>query len=54
MSGAAANMASATLALILAVTIPEPAIAVSKLMGMVSPAFGDRGPVTINIAFAPR
>ena len=28
--------------------------AVSKLIGIVSPAFGDRGPATTSIAFAPR
>ena len=42
------------LPLMLAATMPEPAIAVSKLIGIVSPAFGDRGPVTTSIAFAPR
>ena len=54
LSGTAAKSAFATALLMLAATMPEPAIAVSKLMGMVSPAFGDRGPVTISIAFAPR
>ena len=38
----------------LAATMPEPASAVSKLIGIVSPAFGDRGPVTTSSALAPR
>jgi len=48
------SIASATFALMLAATIPEPAIAVSNVMGIVSPAFGECGPVTTIIAFAPR
>ena len=43
----------ATAPLMLAATMPDPASAVSKVIGMVSPAFGDRGPVTTSIAFAP-
>ncbi len=38
----------------LAATMPEPASAVSKLIGIVSPALGERGPVTTSSALAPR
>jgi hypothetical protein len=38
----------------LSATIPEPASAVSNVIGTSSPAFGERGPVTTSIAFAPR
>ena len=54
LSGMAAKIAFATSALMLAAAMPDPASAVSKLMGIVSPALGDRGPVTTSIAFAPR
>ena len=37
----------------LAATMPDPASAVSKVIGTSSPAFGERGPVTTSIAFAP-
>ena len=47
------KMALPTLPLMLAATIPEPASAVSKLIGIVSPAFGERGPVTTSMALAP-
>ena len=38
----------------LAATSPEPAIAVSKLIGTTVPAFGEFGPVTTIIPLAPR
>jgi hypothetical protein len=46
-------MALPTLPPMLAATMPEPASAVSKLIGIVSPAFGERGPVTTSMALAP-
>ena len=49
-----AKIASAALPLMLAATMPEPASAVSKVIGTVCPAFGDRGPVTTSSALAPR
>ena len=50
---AAANILSAVAPLIVTATMPEPAIAVSNVIGASSPAFGDRGPVTTIMAFAP-
>ena len=49
-----ASNASATRAPTLAATMPEPDSAVSRLIGIVSPAFGEFGPLTTRSAFAPR
>ena len=51
---AAANNASDTARPTLAAGMPEPASAVSKVIGIVSPALGERGPVTTISARAPR
>ncbi len=48
------KIACATASLMLAAAMPDPASAVSKLMGIVSPAFGECGPVTTSSPFAPR
>ncbi len=49
-----AKSASATAPLMLAAGMPEPARAVSNDIGIVWPAFGERGPVTTSSARAPR
>jgi hypothetical protein len=38
----------------LADTMPDPAKAVSNVIGTVAPALGERGPVTTSSALAPR
>ncbi len=53
LSGVASKSFDATWPLTLTATMPEPAIAVSKVIGASSPAFGEFGPVTTTIAFAP-
>ena len=46
LSGVAAKIFAATSPVTLTATIPDPAIAVSNVIGASSPAFGDCGPVT--------
>jgi hypothetical protein len=53
LSGVAAKILFATSPVTLTATMPEPAMAVSKVIGASSPAFGDVGPVTTIIALAP-
>ena len=48
------KIASAAAPLMLAATMPDPDSAVSNDLGMISPALGELGPATTNIAFAPR
>ena len=50
---ALAKSFSATSPVIDAATIPEPAIAVSNVIGTSSPALGERGPVTTRRPTAP-
>ena len=52
--GPARTSSRAWLPVTLTATMPEPASAVSNVIGTSSPAFGDRGPATTIIAFAPR
>ena len=49
-SGRSPRIACATRALMLAALMPDPASAVSNVIGMVAPALGDAGPVTTRMA----
>jgi hypothetical protein len=51
---ASSNSAFVISPLMLAAGMPDPAMAVSNVIGTSSPAFGERGPVTTRTAFAPR
>ena len=52
-SGTAANNWFARSPVMPSARMPDPAIAVSNVIGISSPAFGELGPATTSIAFAP-